>query len=460
MIGNIIGPELRELIGARHFAALREVLVDFSPADIAELITDLPDEDQAVVFRLLPHGIATDVLEYLDSEAQQVVLKAMGSEDAARILNEMSPDDRTALLEELPGAAVAQMLTLLSPQERAIAQSLLNYPEDSVGRLMTPDFISVRADWTVKQVLDYIRVHGNDSETLNVIYVTDEQGRLVADVRIREFLLRPLETLVGDLDEGSMVALRATQDAETALEDFKKYDRSSLPVVDFEGKLLGIVTVDDMLDVQEAEATEDIQKMGGLEVLEEPYMEASIVEMIKKRATWLVILFVGEMLTATAMSRYEAQISKAVVLAIFIPLIISSGGNSGSQASTLIIRALALGELRLGDWWTVMKKEILSGIMLGGILGIIGFTRIEVWSMISPEAYGIHHTLVALTVGISLIGVVIWGTVSGSMLPLMLRRCGLDPATSSAPFVATLVDVTGLVIYFTVALVLLRGTLL
>jgi magnesium transporter len=459
MIGNLIGPEIKELIEARNFAALREVLGGFSPADLAEIITEVPDEEQAVVFRLLPHDQATAVLEYLDPDAQHVVIKAMGQERAASVLNDMSPDDRTALLEELPGAAVAQLLTLLSPKERAVAQGLLNYPEGSVGRLMTPDFVSVRAGWTIQQVLDFIRVHGRDSETLNVIYVTDDQGRLIDDVRIREFLLRPLETKVADIHDSHFVALRAVDDAEMALDLFKKYDRNTLPVVDSEEKLLGIVTVDDMLDVQEEEATEDIQKMGAVEVLEEPYMDAPLLEMVRKRAVWLVVLFLGEMLTATAMGFFQREIERAVVLALFVPLIISSGGNSGSQASTLIIRAMALGEVTLGDWWRVMRKEISSGLMLGAILGTIGVLRIEVWSLFT-KTYGAHHLLVALTVGTTLIGVVLWGTLAGSMLPLVLRRCGLDPATSSAPFVATLVDVTGLVIYFSIALLLLRGSVL
>jgi magnesium transporter len=459
MIGNIIGPEIRELIEARNFAALRGVLADFSPADVAELITDVAEDEQAIVFRLLPHQQATDVMEYLEPDAQQTVLRAMGREEAARILNEMSADDRTALLEELPGAAVAQMLTLLSPQERAIAQSLLNYPEGSVGRLMTPDFVSVPAHWNVQQVLDHIREHGRDSETLNVIYVTDERGRLIDDLRIREILLRPVSTPVREIHDSSALSLRASDEAEVALELFKKYDRNTLPVVDFEEKLLGIVTVDDMLDVQEEEATEDIQKMGAVEALDEPYLAATLGEMVKKRATWLVVLFVGELFTATAMRHYQSEIDRATILAVFLPLIISSGDNSGSQASTLIIRALAVGELALSDWWTVVRKEFFSGVLLGGILGVIGFLRIELWAMFMPD-YGEHHLRLALTVALSLVGVVLWGTMSGSMLPLILRRVGLDPASSSAPFVATLVDVTGLVIYFNMATVLLRGTML
>jgi len=459
VLGNLIGPEVKELIAARNFTALREAFADWSPADIAEAITDFHAEEQAIVFRILPHALATEVFEYLDSDTQQALLRAMGTADAARILNEMSPDDRTALLEELPGAAVVQLVQLLSPAEKAIAQTLLNYPEDSVGRLMTPDFVSVRADWTIQHVLDHIRENGRDSETLNVIYVTDERGRLIDDVRIREFLLRPVGTLVRDIHDSNFVTLKATDPEETAIDAFRKYDRNTLPVTDSEGKLLGIVTVDDILDVQEAATTEDIQKIGGIQALEEPYMDAPLLELVRKRAVWLVVLFVGQMLTATVMGIFEHELASALVLALFIPLIISSGGNSGSQASTLIIRALSLGEITLRDWWRVMRREIASGLLLGALLAGIGFVRIVVWSRFS-DAYGPHYLLIAFTVSVAIMGVVLWGTISGAMLPLLLRRCGVDPATSSAPLVATLVDVTGLIIYFTAASAILRGTVL
>ena len=459
MIGNLIGPEIKELIAARNFTALREVVQDFTPADVAEIISELHEEDQAVVFRILPHDQATEVLEYLDAEVQQSVLKAMGTGDAARILNDMSADDRTALLEELPASAVVRLLQLLSPEEKAIAQSLLNYPEHSVGRLMTPDLMRVRDEWTVQQVLDYVRENGSDSETLHVLYVTDDRGQLIDDIRIGEILLSPLARRVSDIHDSSFVALRASDDAALAVDIFKKYDRTTLPVIDFEGKLLGLVTIDDILDIAEAEATEDIQKIGGLEALNEPYMDAPLFEVIRKRAVWLVVLFLGEMLTATAMGFFERELERAAVLALFIPLIISAGGNAGSQASTLIIRAMALGEVTLADWWRVMRREVASGLALGALLGAIGMLRIVLWSVFS-EVYGPHYFLVGLTVGAAVLGIVLWGTLSGSMLPLVLRRFGLDPATSSAPFVATLVDVTGLVIYFTAAILILRGTVL
>jgi magnesium transporter len=311
----------------------------------------------------------------------------------------------------------------------------------------------------VQQVLDYIREHGQDSETLNVVYVVDEKGTLVDDVRIREFLLTPLTRRVSDLMDRQFVALQTMDDQETAVAVFKREDRTVLPVVDSGGKLVGIVTIDDILDVAEQAATKDFQKIGGLEALDEPYMRISLWRMVRKRAGWLVLLFLGEMLTATAMGFFEREIARAVVLALFIPLIISSGGNSGSQASSLVIRALALGEVRLVDWWRVFRREIISGLALGTILGTIGFCRVAIWSLFS-SIYGPHWLLVAFTVGFALIGIVLWGTLAGSTLPFVLRRLGFDPATSSAPFVATLVDVTGLVIYFTIASIILGGTLL
>jgi magnesium transporter len=459
MLADLIQSEIQELIEQRKFAELKQVLAEWHPADLGEAIVEFPVEQQAVIFRLLPQTLAADVFEYLNIEAQGQLLHALGQEEAVKILNEMAPDDRTAMLEELPSAAVTQLLKLLSPTERATAQALLGYPEGSVGRLMTPDFIAVRDEWTVQQVLDYVRQHGRDSETLNVLYVVDDDGKLIDDVRIREFLLRPLEATVRSIRNEEFYALKVTDSEEQAVEAFRRYDRNVLPVVDSAGKLVGIVTVDDVLDVAEEAATEDIQKFGGTEALDEPYIQISLPKMIRKRAGWLVILFIGELLTATAMGFFEQEIARAVVLALFVPLIISSGGNSGSQAATLIIRAMALGEVTLRDWWRVMRRELLAGLALGAILGSIGFLRISLWSAFS-NLYGPHWLPVAITVGLALVGVVLWGTLAGSMLPFLLRRLGFDPAASSAPFVATLVDVTGLIIYFVIAALILRGTLL
>jgi magnesium transporter len=451
--------DLERIIRDRDLSVLREMLERWAPADLASLIESKNIDDQIVVFRILPRELAAAVFEYLDLEAQERLLRAMAQEEVATLLNDMAPDDRTLLLDELPASVTKQLLALLTPEEREIAVSLLGYPEGSIGRLVTPDYIRVRQDWTVERVLDHIRKHGQDSETLSTIYVVDERGMLIDDIPIRSLLLSSPDTLVSDLMDGRYVALRATDDQETAIAVFRREDLTALPVTDTAGVLIGIVTVDDVLDVAEAEATEDIQKIGGMEALDEPYMRISFARMIKKRASWLVILFLGEMLTATAMGYFEKEIERAVVLTLFVPLIISSGGNSGSQAATLVIRALALGEVSVGDWWRVMRREILSGVALGSLLGTIGFLRVSLWSFVS-NVYGEHWFGVGLTVGLALIGIVLWGTLVGSMLPFVLRRAGLDPATSSAPFVATLVDVTGLVIYFSIAILVLRGSLL
>jgi magnesium transporter len=459
MLSRLLQPEIRSLLDARDFSTLKEILSEWSPTDVAELISEFPESEQALIFRILPRDLAADIFEYIDFDMQVSLLKGLGKEEVAAILNEMSPDDRTALLEDLPGSAARQMITLLSADERKIAVTLLGYPEDSIGRLMTPDYISVKPEWTMNDVLNHIREYGKDSETLNIIYVVDEKGKLIDDIKIRDIILAPPDSKVSDLMDENFIALHVTDDQEKAVQVFKKYDRVALPVLDSLGVLIGIVTIDDVFDVAEEEATEDIHKIGGVEALEEPYVNVPLFQMIKKRAGWLSILLVGEMLTTTAMSFFEGEISKAVILALFMPLIISSGGNSGSQAATLVIRALSLGELKLRDWWFVMRREIISGILLGCILGAIGFVRISVWQAIG-HTYGIHWVLLGFTVFCSLIGVVLWGTLSGAMLPFILKKLGADPATSSAPLVATIVDVTGLVIYFTMAIIILSGTLL
>jgi magnesium transporter len=447
------------LLRNTNAATLRNVLLRWSLRDVADALAQLPTRDQASVLRALPTRAAAAVFEYLSTPAQRVVIPAIARDDLAAMLNDMAPDDRTLFLSELPGYATRELLTLLDADERAKAEKLLSYPPDSVGRLMTPDYVAIRADWTVAQVLDHIRTHGHDSETLNVLYVIDDDGVLVDDLRIRELLLVPVGTRVADVVKHRFAVLRTTDGQRAAIQMFRREGRTALPVVDDEGVLIGIVTVDDVLDASQEMATRDLQRFGGSEALTEPYMATSAVRMIGKRAGWLVILFLGEMLTATAMAFFEQEITRAVVLALFVPLIISSGGNAGSQASTLVIRALALGELALRDWWRVARRELVTGLALGGMLGTIGFSRVAGWSLFT-NLYGPHWLLVAITVGVALVGVVLWGAIVGSMLPFALRRLGFDPATSSAPFVATLVDVTGLVIYFSVGLFTLRGTLL
>ncbi len=438
--------------------ALRHWLEQLNISDAAYLVEQYP-EDGASILTILTLHRAVSVFKILDQPLQERVIREMPPYRVAGLLNELPADDRTSFLEELPSKAVKELIRLLDPEERKVTLSLLGYPEGSVGRLMTPDYIAVYKEWNVMQVLDHIRKHGKDSETIDVIYVIDEDGRFVDDVRIREFLVNDPEVKVADLIDGRYIALNAHDEQSVANEVFKMNNRVALPVLDDQNILLGIVTIDDVLWMANEEFSEDIQRIGGTQALDEPYLEMPLLRLVKKRLGWLVVLFIGEMLTATAMGLFEDEIAKAVVLALFVPLIISSGGNSGSQAATLVIQALAVGEVSIRDWWRVMRREIISGLLLGSVLGLIGFLRIAVWTAFFP-IYGPHWQLIGLTVGVTLVGVVLWGTFTGSMLPLLLKRLGADPAVSSAPFVATLVDVTGLLIYFSVAYLFLQGALL
>jgi magnesium transporter len=448
-----------ELVQQRRWSELRSTLADLHPSDIAELLIALPESEEAVVFRLLPRSQAAEVFSYLPSDHQENLIQSLSTDLVRSVMEQMSPDDRTRLLEELPFEVARRLLETLSPTELGYARQLLGYPEDTAGRFMTPEYVSIRPDITAGQALESIRATGIGKEMLDVIYIVDASGRLIGDVGLPELVLAPPSTRVLDLVE-PLVAIPATADREEVLAMFEKYDRIALPVTDTLGNMLGIITVDDVLDVAEEEATEDIQTIGGLEALDAPYAQTSLWQLLQKRGGWLSALFLGEMLTATAMGYFQTEISRAVVLALFVPLIISSGGNSGSQAATLIIRALAIQELTLRDWFRVLRRELLSGFALGSFLGSIGFVRIVLWQDLHITDYGPHYLLVAATVWVALIGVVTWGTLIGSMLPFVLRSLGFDPATSSAPFVATLVDVTGLIIYFSAAMLILRGTLL
>ncbi|MEX2540975.1 MAG: magnesium transporter [Trueperaceae bacterium] len=450
---------LAELIAARRFHELRQRLVAFDPPDLADIIIALASDDEAIVFRLLPKRLATLTFEHLPFDAQEGLLKGLGDHDVASILDDMSPDDRTALLEELPGKVTKRMLNLLSPEERKVATQLLGYPEESIGRLMTPDWVAVKPQWKVREALEHIRHFGRDSETLNVVYVVAKGGTLVDDLRMRELLLIDPEAHIEDLMDSQFVALKASDDQEEAVAVFRRFDRTALPVVDSEGILVGIVTVDDVLDVAEAEATEDFHKLGASAALDEPYLTIRLGKMIRKRSVWLILLFFGQMLTTSAMGHFAEEIDQALVLTLFLPLIISSGGNSGSQAATLTIRALAVGEARLEDWWRVARRELGSGLAIGVVMGGLGFLRVAIGEW-SGEDYGGAWPYVGLTIWLSLLGVVMWGTLMGGLLPLFLKRMGVDPATSSTPFVATLVDVTGIVLYFSIATVVLRGVLL
>src|SRR6266436_2510370 len=415
------GNPIAELVTGRQWDQLRDALRPMHPSDIADVIIAQPTETEGIIFRLLPRQKAARVFAYLPTAEQRHLLDSLSNEQV---------------------------------------RHLLGYPENTAGRYMTPKYAWIYPDMTAAAALDKIRQTGQGKETLNWIYVIDAGGKLVEDVRLANLVLAPAEANVMAIDDPELVSVRATDDRDGVLKAFEKYDRGVLPVTDDRGYMLGIITVDDVLDIAEQRATEDIQKLGGSEALGASYLDVRFTTMLRKRGGWLAALFLGEMLTATAMGYFEAEIARAVVLALFVPLIISSGGNSGSQATSLIIRALALRELRLRDWWKVCGRGIAAGLVLGAFLGAIGFLRIVLWQRLRFVDYGPHYLLVALTVCGALIGVVGFGTLTGSMLPFILRKLGFDPATASAPFVATLVDVTGLCIYFGVALLILRGTLL
>lgn len=456
---HTIQEKFEAIIKTENKLLIRDFLDDQNISDVAALVDENPDYESQIIANMSVHRAAS-VFKILDISVQKRVIHELPANTTASLLNDLPADDRTDFLEELPGSVVRELIKLLDPDERKITLSLLGYPENSIGRLMTPDYVYVYPWNTIEEVFATIRKYGKDSETINVIYVINDKGELLDDIRIRDFILNSPDKKVSELMDERFIALQSEDDQEMASEVFKMNNRVALPVVSKSNKLLGIVTIDDILWVASEEFSEDMQKMGGTAALNEPYLEMNIFRLFKKRIVWLVVLFIGEMLTATAMAYFQDEIAKAVVLALFVPLIISSGGNSGSQASTLIIQAMAVGEIRLKDWWRVMRREIISGLLLGAVLAIIGFLRIWIWHSVAPALYGDHWIAIGITIAITLLGVVLWGTLAGSMLPMILKKLGADPAVSSAPFVATLVDVTGLIIYFSVAFAILKGSLL
>jgi magnesium transporter len=476
-VAELIQPEVQELIREGRYSELREALHGIQGADVADVMAVLTPQEAAVAFRFLPRDDAGQVFAYLTPEKQTELISELGDKGAVRIVEGMEPDDRARLLDELPPEVAQPLIASLSPGERKATQAILGYPAGSIGRLMTPDYVSIKPEMTIAQALEHVRKTGRDAETINVVYVVDAHGVLIDDIRLRQLIFADPAATVETLMNRSFHALRADQDQEEAVLMLQRYDRTALPVVDSRGVLLGIVTHDDIADVAQAEATEDIQKLGGMEALDEPYNSITLWRLVKKRGGWLAVLFLGELLTASAMTHYQGEIERAAVVALFLPLIISSGGNSGSQASTLIIRAMALGEITLKSWWWVLRRELACGLILGVFLGIIGMVRIHLWQWLRFANYdsnrgyvkasehaiydisGLYHRI-GLTVGVSLVGVVLWGSLCGAMLPFLLRKLKLDPATISAPLVATLVDVTGLVIYFTCAVLILGGTIL
>ncbi len=437
---------------------IRDFLNQQNISDVADLVDKFPDYESQIIANMSVHRAAS-VFKILDLSTQKRVILELPANTTASLLNELPADDRTDFLEELPSNVVRELIKLLDPEERKITLSLLGYPENSIGRLMTPDYVYVYPDNTIEEVFATIRKHGKDSETINVIYVINKKGELLDDIRIRDFILSPPDKKVSELMDGRFIALHPEDDQEMAAEEFKMNNRVALPVISKSNKLLGIVTIDDILWVAGEEFSEDMQKMGGTSALDEPYLDVPFFKLYKKRIIWLCILFIGETLTIAAMSGFQKTLEHVLVLSTFIPLIISSGGNSGSQAATLIIQAMALGEVTVPDWWRIAKREVLSGLIMGTTLGIMGFF-IVFGGHSFFGLFGEHYILIGIAIGIALIGVVSWGTIMGSMLPLLLKKLGADPATSSTPFIATLVDVTGLLIYFGTAFLLLKGVLL
>jgi magnesium transporter len=527
MIGTLLQADLEEIIRRKDWDELRDALSELDPPDIAEVLIDLPLDEEGVIFRILPRSRAAAVFSYLPLEHQEELVESLTREQTNALVAGMTPDDRARLLDELPAPVCRRLIESLSPDQLQATRDLLNYPVGTAGRYMTPEYVALRPDMTAAEALRHVKRTGRGKETLAILYVVDADGKLLEDLRLGSLVLADDATLVADIEDRPLVALAASTPGPDVVAAFERYDRVALPVVDGDGKMLGILTVDDVLEFSQKKATAEMQKLGGSEALDAPYFEVGFWAMARKRGGWLAALFLGEMLTATAMGYFEGEIEKAAVVALFVPLIISSGGNSGSQGTSLIIRSLALGEVKLRDWWRVFGRELRTGLALGLFLGVIGLARIGAWQGLStvpgvggffrtqagqlvdgatpgstaladdvkldapvtlpagtvltrgtaippaavvpatlagvkPEttAYGRHWLLIGLTVLFSLVGVVTWGSLAGSMLPFILRRLGFDPATSSAPFVATLVDVTGLIIYFSVASVLLKGTLL
>ncbi len=430
------------------------------PTEIAIILGSVPTDKGAVGFQALNSNAQPKVFPYLDILLQKKIIKTLSKSNSSFILNELSSDDRIAFYASLKGIERSTYLDLLNEKNKDATHNILGYPNNSVARLINTDFATIDTEVTIAEASEHLRKYHNDTETANVIYVVDKEGKLIDDIPVRRFVLNDPNKKVSEILDGFCVTLKMNDTKEDAISKFKEYDRNVLPVTNAENILLGVLTVDDVLDIAEQRDTKEIQNFGGVEGLDYPYVKTSFFDLIKKRATWLIILFVGEMFTATAMGYFDKEISKAVVLALFVPLIISSGGNCGSQAATLIIRAMALKEITIKDWWFVMRREILSGLTLGLILGAIGFIRIAVWQELHIYDYGQYWFLLALTIFFSLIGIVLWGTLSGSMIPIVLKKFKIDPATSSAPLVATLVDVTGLVIYFSFAAIILKGTVL
>ena len=471
-LAALLAPDILALLDEAPESVAAET-EEMHPADLADVAEAIPEDRVIQLLSVLPADRAGQVLEHLNEELRSTVLEEMTARQAAALVSEMSPDDRADALDELEDERAEEILAEIPAAERKETEQLLAFDPDTAGGLMTTQFVSVSADTSVEQALAMVRhiARAGRKKAMHAIYVTDNYGRLRGVMSLRELLAAPEGSLVGDQAWSEPVSVPVTATGEEVARITSNYDLVALPVVDATNRIVGVITVDDVIDVIQEEQTEDVQKLGGMEALDEPYMQIGFWTMLRKRAGWLSVLFIGEMATATATAHYEDEIKRVVALSLLMPLIISSGGNSGSQATSLIIRAMALGEVRLRDWWRVASRELGSGLALGAILGGLGALRIRGWQALHDHGvrlfgatlgydYGPQHGMIALTIAIAVLGVVTFGSMAGAMLPFVLRRLGLDPASASAPFVATLVDVTGLAIYFQVALILLSGTLL
>lgn len=456
---QLLEPDLQRMIDDRAYRGLRDALGMIEPADIADLIETLPVESGVIAFRVLPRDISAACFAELETATQEALLEEMGTERSSRLVESLDPDDRAALLDELPAEISTRLIARFSPVNRKVTQAILGYAAESVGRLMTPNYVRVRSDWTAARAIDHIRRYGHSAETIDWVFVIDHEGKLIDDIHLSDVLLTEPDALVSTLMDNEYIALYAVDDREEAVRVMNRYDRTALPVVDSLGLLVGIVTADDVADVAEEEFTEDVQKLGGMEALDAPYMNSPVLSMFRKRGLWLAGLFLMQVFTISIMGFFDEQLDKAVVLALFVPMIIASGGNTGTQAASLLVRAIAVEEVRLSAWWRIMRKEVLTGLCLGLTLAALGVGVVWILSA-TPMVDTPHLWPLSLAVAAAVLLIVVWGTVIGSMLPLLLDRMGLDPAASSSPLVATLMDVSGLTIYFVVAMLLLRGTIL
>ncbi|TXR50349.1 magnesium transporter [Phyllobacterium endophyticum] len=441
---------------------IAQQLATMHAADAIELLNELELLESIEILSEMPHEHAVLILDQPELQEAANIIKRLPAETARQLLDAMSIDRVTDIFQQFDAQTRVRLGVGLGPETSAALRKLLRYPPHTAGSLMTTEFVSVPSNWSVAQTLQHIREVERSRETIYAIYVIDpDTKKLRRAVALRRLITsEPDASIMSVGRDVAPVTVSPLTDQEDVARLFRKHDLLAVPVVNDADQIIGIVTVDDVIDAMTQEMTEDTLKFGGMEALHKPYMQIGFVQMLGKRAGWLGILFLSEMLTASAMQYFEGELEKAVVLTLFIPLIMSSGGNSGSQATSLLIRALALQELRLKDWWRVALREIPTGLVLGSFLGLIGVVRIATWQMLGFYDYGQHWPLVAATVGTALVGIVTFGSLAGSMLPFAMQKLGFDPASASAPFVATLVDVTGLVIYFSIALVILSGTLL